>query len=139
MESQREEVNFRVGAIIVATGAVAFEPKGLYGYSDYESVMTQLQFQKALKDKEIEDAKCHIKGTMILAKQDMEVRMKRIARQFIVMNKILTYEESVAIIESVTREDIIRVIDFLIKCENFNLLVYGCQGVAKYKDNILNF
>jgi len=57
VESQGEEVNFKVGAIIVATGAVAFEPKGLYGYGDYECVMTQLQFQKASKDKKIENPK----------------------------------------------------------------------------------
>ncbi len=53
VERQGEEVNFKVGVIIVATGAVAFEPKGLYGYGDYECVMTQFQFQKALKDNKI--------------------------------------------------------------------------------------
>jgi len=89
--------------------------------------------------KEVEDAKCHIKGTMVLSKQDMEVRMKRIARQYIVMNRVLTYKESLAIIESVTQEDIAKIINSLIKCENFNLLVYGCQGVTKYKNHILKF
>ena len=87
--------------------------------------------------KEIEDAKCHIKGTLILSKQDMEVRMKRIARQFIVMNRVLTYEQSMAIIESVTQEDVVAIINKIVKCNNFNLLVYGCPGVTKYKNNVL--
>lgn len=51
---QGEEVKFKVGTIIVATGAVEFEPKGLYGYGEYDGVMTQLQFERALKSKKIE-------------------------------------------------------------------------------------
>lgn len=49
-----KEVKLKVGAIIVATGATEFEPKGLFGYGKYNQVMTQLQFEKATKNMEIE-------------------------------------------------------------------------------------
>jgi heterodisulfide reductase subunit A len=44
---------FKVGAIIVATGAESFRPDGLYGY-DGESVITQLELEKLLRDSEID-------------------------------------------------------------------------------------
>ncbi|MBU4492624.1 MAG: CoB--CoM heterodisulfide reductase iron-sulfur subunit A family protein [Euryarchaeota archaeon] len=51
------DITFKVGTIIVATGAEEFEPVGLYGYGKYPNVMTQLQLEKALKEKTIEPPK----------------------------------------------------------------------------------
>ncbi len=45
-----EKVSFKVGTIIVATGAIEFEPKGYYGYGKYDHVITQIQLEKLLKD-----------------------------------------------------------------------------------------
>jgi len=39
----------RAGAIIVATGALDFVPTGEYGYGDVAGVVTQIEFEKALK------------------------------------------------------------------------------------------
>jgi len=45
-----ETMNFGVGTIIVATGAANFEPIGMYGYGEYDNVITQLQLEQLLKD-----------------------------------------------------------------------------------------
>jgi len=45
-----EPANFRVGTIIVATGADVFEPVGMYGYEKYDNVIIQLQLEQLLKD-----------------------------------------------------------------------------------------
>ena len=44
-----ETVNLSVGTIIVSTGAVDFEPIGMYGYKQYGNVITQLQLEELLK------------------------------------------------------------------------------------------
>jgi heterodisulfide reductase subunit A len=45
-----ETANFEVGTIIVATGAPIFEPVGMYGYGEYDNVITQLQLEQLLKN-----------------------------------------------------------------------------------------
>lgn len=45
-----DAVNLEVGTIIVATGAANFEPMGMYGYKEYDNVITQLQLEQLLKD-----------------------------------------------------------------------------------------
>ena len=45
-----EEVKFKVGTIIVATGAVEYKPVGLYGYGKYKGVITQLQLEEMFRD-----------------------------------------------------------------------------------------
>ena len=42
------ERKFKVGTIIVATGASVLEPKGLYQYGEQENVLTQLEFESIL-------------------------------------------------------------------------------------------
>ena len=48
VERDGEEISFKVGVIIVATGAAVLEPEGQYGY-DGEKVITQYQLDKMLK------------------------------------------------------------------------------------------
>jgi len=53
---QKEERNtetLRVGTIIVATGAINLEPKGMYGYDEYGNVITQLRLEHLLKAGEL--------------------------------------------------------------------------------------
>jgi len=45
----QREVRLKVGVMIVATGAVPLESKGLYGYGEFEDVVTQLGFEQLLK------------------------------------------------------------------------------------------
>ncbi|MFC1786722.1 CoB--CoM heterodisulfide reductase iron-sulfur subunit A family protein [Halobacteriota archaeon] len=49
-----EEINFKVGTIIVATGAMEFEPKGYYGYGKYDKIITQMQLEALLKEGSLE-------------------------------------------------------------------------------------
>ena len=53
---------------------------------------------------EIEDAKSHLVGSMILSREDMETRMKRLVRQHLMMDRILTFDESVSALRAVTRD-----------------------------------
>jgi len=48
LQNNQREVRFKVGTIIVATGAVSLEPAGLYGYGQFDKVMTQLEFEQLL-------------------------------------------------------------------------------------------
>jgi heterodisulfide reductase subunit A len=50
-----DDIHFRVGTIIVATGAVELKPKGLYGYGTIPSVVTELDLEGMMKRKEMPD------------------------------------------------------------------------------------
>lgn len=43
-----EEVKFKVGTIIVATGWDIYEPYGEYGYGEFDNVITQVQLERIL-------------------------------------------------------------------------------------------
>jgi len=43
-----EEVNFKVGTMIIATGWDIYEPYGEYGYGEFENVITQVQLERIL-------------------------------------------------------------------------------------------
>jgi predicted Zn-dependent peptidase len=58
-----------------------------------------------LSTDEIETAKAHLCGMTRIASQDMEYRMRRIARQALWGNTVLTYEESIERIGAVTASD----------------------------------
>ncbi len=82
---------------------------------------------------EIEDTMGQIRGNMILAREDVESRMKRIMRQYLLIGQVLDYEESLAILESISSEDINMVIDRLIRKNRFNLLAYGSRKISDLK------
>jgi heterodisulfide reductase subunit A len=44
-----EETKFKVGTVIIATGAVEYRPIGLYGYDKYDHVLTQVDLEKVLQ------------------------------------------------------------------------------------------
>ncbi|MBN1799006.1 MAG: insulinase family protein [Spirochaetales bacterium] len=90
-------------------------------------------FRTPLSKQEIEDAKCHIRGTLILSKPDLELRMKRIARQYIIMKELLTYEQSFALLDSITAAEVENEIRYLKNNAEYNLLVFGCKDVVKYR------
>jgi len=48
-----ETANFRVGTIILATGADLFEPVGMYGYKKYDNVITQFKLEQLLRDSQL--------------------------------------------------------------------------------------
>lgn len=47
----------KVGAIIVATGADEYKPAGLYGYGEYENVVTLKEFERMEKEKTLPEVK----------------------------------------------------------------------------------
>ena len=49
-----ETIDFKVGTIIVATGAEPFKPEGYYEYGLNENVVTQLELEQCLKELEAE-------------------------------------------------------------------------------------
>ncbi len=49
-EETGEESKFKVGTIMIATGAVEYEPTGRYNYGEHDGVVTQLQLEKMLKE-----------------------------------------------------------------------------------------
>jgi len=53
--NELEQIN--VGTIIVATGAEAFKPVGMYGYGEDENVVTQLELEQLLKKGELNEPK----------------------------------------------------------------------------------
>ena len=49
LREDKKESKFKVGTVIIATGAAEFEPVGRYGYDKYDRVITQLQLEQILK------------------------------------------------------------------------------------------
>lgn len=52
MENGKEE-NFKVGTIIVATGAIERNPENLYEYNQNVNIITQMELEKMLKNEEL--------------------------------------------------------------------------------------
>lgn len=46
-----EEIRFKVGTIVLATGAEEFKPFGMFGYGDLDKVITQLDLERILLEK----------------------------------------------------------------------------------------
>jgi len=84
-------------------------------------------------EKEIEDAKSQIRGGMILAKEDMESRMKRLFRMHHLTERVVEHEESLAMLGQVGRDSVLRLVHELIRPESFNLIAYGSKGVRKLR------
>jgi predicted Zn-dependent peptidase len=82
---------------------------------------------------EIDEARLQVKGGLILSKQDAEVRMKRLARLYVSIGGIVSYEESYRVIDSVTAEDVRRLTDALFGTPASALLVFGCPGLEQVR------
>lgn len=94
----------------------------------------QRLLSEPLTEIEVEDAKNHLKGTLILAKEDMEVRMKRLYRLHSLLGEIIEFEDSLKFIDEVDRERILRVTDQLLQKRDFNLLAFGGGKIKNFKD-----
>lgn len=88
--------------------------------------------------KEVEDAKSQIRGGMILAKEDMENRMKRLFRMYHLTDRVAEQEESLALLADVSRDDVIGFSQRL-QPEAFNLMAYGSRGAKKMKRKTFSF
>jgi len=53
IDTKGQERKDKVGVIILATGAREFVPKGLYGYGQYDNVVTLTEFERIVKEKKL--------------------------------------------------------------------------------------
>jgi len=90
-------------------------------------------------DSEIEDAKSQLRGNMILAREDMENRMKRLFRQFHLTGNVVEYDTSLALLGRIDRKDILSIIEKRIHPESFNLLAYGSRKIKGLSRRSYNF
>ena len=89
--------------------------------------------KEPLTPAEIDDAKSHLVGSMILSREDMETRMKRLVRQYLMMDRILSFEESVAALRAVTPVAIEEFAHHCLRGDAFSLLAYGSRGMARLR------
>lgn len=85
-----------------------------------------------LSAEEIRDAKSHLAGSMVLSREDMESRMKRLVRQYTMMGRALEFEESLAILSSVSAAEVEKMSRALVRSDSFHLLAYGTRGLARH-------
>jgi heterodisulfide reductase subunit A len=55
ISTEDKEQKIKVGTIILATGSDIYEPKGLYGYSEQDNVITQIQLERLMKSNKLKD------------------------------------------------------------------------------------
>ncbi len=87
-----------------------------------------------LTEIEVEDAKNHLMGTLILAKEDMEGRMKRLYRLHSLVGEIIEYEESLKLINEVDRKRILLITDQWMQKRDFSLLAFGGGKIKNFND-----
>jgi predicted Zn-dependent peptidase len=86
--------------------------------------------KEPLSSGEIEDAKSHLVGSMILSREDMETRMKRLVRQYMMMDRILEFDESVAALRSVGAAAVEDFARLCLRKAAFSLLAYGSRRIS---------
>jgi predicted Zn-dependent peptidase len=90
-------------------------------------------------DGEIEDAKSQLRGNMILAREDMENRMKRLFRQFHLTGNVVGYDTSLELLGRIDRKDILCIIEKRIHPDSFNLLAYGSRKIRRLSRRSYDF
>jgi predicted Zn-dependent peptidase len=88
--------------------------------------------REPLNEREIDDARSHLVGSMIVAREDMESCMKRLVRQHSMIERVLEFDESVRMIRSVSASDVGRFVRTHVRSDAFNLMAYGSRGVARH-------
>jgi len=95
--------------------------------------------EEPLSPTEVDDAKSFLKGSLILSKEDMEVRMKRLIRLQHVLGRVMEYEESLNYIDTVTTRDVEGFTSRTIRNEEFNLLAYGGRRISGFNETGFDF
>ncbi len=96
-----------------------------------EKVITDLRgelesvFEKGVSPGEIADAKEHLYGEQIIASEDTEYRMKRLARQYFYGFPLHTVEEAVMRIQSIPSERLLCALDSLFVRDRETVILYG--------------
>ena len=90
-------------------------------------------FTNLLEETEIGDAISHLVGSMKLTQEDMETRMKRLVRHYILGKEIHDMETSISILQETTRKDIQHFFDTYFSGKKFNSLIFGTRNLHKRK------
>ncbi len=88
---------------------------------------------------EVADAVSQLRGNLIMSKEDMESRMKRLFRQYLLTGQVLEYEQSVDHLRRVSRRDVVGVVERLVRPESFNLLAYGSRKAGRLRRHSFDF
>ncbi len=92
-----------------------------------------------LTETEIEDAKSHLEGSLILAKSDMEVRMKRLARLHSLALDVIEYGESLTYIKGVSARGVRDITERIVRPGSFGLAAYGGEEIKNFEDQRFSF
>jgi predicted Zn-dependent peptidase len=82
---------------------------------------------------EVDDAKSHLRGSLLLSQEDVETRMKRAVRQTLSIGSALECEQSLAHLAAVSRQDILDVVEERIRADRFSLLAYGGRRFGAFR------
>ena len=88
---------------------------------------------------EVSNARGQLRGNLILSKEDMESRMKRLLRQYLITGNVLEYEESLSLLKKITAVNVQEIVTEFIKPDHFNMLAYGSKRLKNFSPGGFNF
>jgi predicted Zn-dependent peptidase len=88
---------------------------------------------------EVEDAKSHLRGSLVLAQEDVETRMKRAIRQVLTIGHAMEYEQSIDQLEGVSREEVLGAVEERIRADRWSLLAYGGRSFGAFRRAAFGF
>ncbi|MDI6886099.1 MAG: hydrogenase iron-sulfur subunit [archaeon] len=86
--------SFKVGTIIVATGAEVLKPDGLYGYGEYEEVITQMELEERLKENNLGEKRDVVMIQCVGSRGQRVAYCSRICCAVAIKNAILLKEKN---------------------------------------------
>jgi predicted Zn-dependent peptidase len=86
-----------------------------------------------ISDSEVNNAITHLVGGVILSKDDMEVRMKRLVRHFVLGGELHDISTTIARLESVTKKQVTELIGNYLYPRPFNFIAYGTKRLHRKK------
>jgi predicted Zn-dependent peptidase len=88
---------------------------------------------------EVEDAKSFLKGSLILSKENMEIRMKRLVRMQHITGRVMEYEDSLGLIDAVKVHDVSDFVQSTVRSSEFNFLAFGGKRIPGFRDWAFDF
>ena len=94
--------------------------------------------QNYISQEETEIAKRHVAGEETISSEDMDYVMKRLFRNMEMHFPLRNTDDTIKIIESITKTDVMNSIDKLLKPENRAFVMYGPSVKRSSSDRIKN-
>ncbi len=91
------------------------------------------------RQEEVDDAISHLVGGTKLSQEDMEIRMKRLVRHFLLGNEIHDINDSIRFLKETTIEDINTFLNNYILNKTCSTLVFGTRNLQKRKKRTIQF